>query len=97
MLLSPEALKNNITQENIGNFSVAIQISSLFEELTEDEKEEELQKFMKISANPGLSWGGRRRLNDDDEDEEVPDMRSFTESATLNSTLDMMQLTIDIQ
>ena len=97
MLLSPEALKNNITQENIGNFSVAIQISSLFEELTEDEKEEELQKFMKISANPGLSWGGRRRLNDDEEDEEVPDMRSFTESATLNSTLDMMQLTIDIQ
>ena len=52
---------------------------------------------MKISANPGLSWGGRRLNDDEDEDEELPDMRSFVESATLNSTLDLMMLTIDIQ
>lgn len=51
---------------------------------------------MKISANPGLSWGGRR-LADDEEYEDVPDMRSFREAATLNSTLDLMTLTIDIQ
>lgn len=50
---------------------------------------------MKISANPGLSWGGR--LLEEDEEEEVPDMRSFKEAATLNSTLDLMVLTIDIQ
>ena len=50
---------------------------------------------MKISANPGLSWGGRR-LADDEEYEDVPDMRSFREAATLNSTLDLMTLTIDI-
>ena len=72
--------------------SIAIQIQSNFKDLTEDEKEEELQKFMKVSASPGLSWGGRRLANDDDdeEEEEIQDMRSFAEQIALNNTLDKM-------
>ena len=69
--------------------------------MTEDEKEEEFQKIMKISANPGLAWGGRRRRlkddDDDDEDEEIEDMRSFTEQLSLNNTLDKMILVMNNQ
>ena len=67
----------------MGNTSVAIQFQSFFDELTEDEKEEELQSRLKTAASPGLSWGGRR-LADDDEPDPKPDMRSMKESSYLN-------------
>jgi hypothetical protein len=43
---------------------------------------------MNTAATPGLSWGGRRVLAE--EDDPKPDMRSMRESTFLNSTLDKM-------
>lgn len=96
-LLTQEELQQNITRVEIGNTTIAIQVESFYDKLTEDEKEEEIQKYMKLSSTPGLAWGGRRLEDDDEEDEPKPDMRPGVEVSFLNLTLDRMQLAINIQ
>ena len=72
----------------------------MYNKKSEDELEEEIQKYQSLADEPGSPWGNRRLLRrvlaDDDEDE-VTDMRGGTEGRNLNITLDRMSLAINIQ
>lgn len=92
----------------MGNTSIAIQFQSLYDLYTEDEKEDEIQKYIKLADEPGIPSSGRLRRalrralatvkkTKDEEDDEITDMRGGTEQRNLNITLDRIQLAINTQ